>query len=47
MFLKTYSNEFDNIIIRFTDQNGKPSKIEDKVNLTLLINEIFYRTKNK
>ena len=33
------------------DQNGRPLEIEDKVNLTLLINKtnttIFYRTKNK
>ena len=32
------------------DQNGRPLEIEDKFNLTLLINRndvIFYRTKNK
>ena len=39
VFLKTYNTEFDEIIIRFTDQNGRPLKIEDKVNLTLLINK--------
>ena len=39
MFLKTYNTEFDEIIITFTDQNGRPLEIEDKVNLTLLINK--------
>ena len=51
VFLKTYNTEFDKIIITFMDQNGRPLEIEDKVNLTLLINEtnttIFYRTMNK
>ena len=36
-FLKTYSTEFDKIIITFTDQNGRPLVAEDKVNLTLLV----------
>ena len=39
MFLKTYNTEFDEIIIIFTDQNGRPLEIKDKVNLTLLINK--------
>ena len=39
MFLKSYNTEFDDIIITFTDQNGRPLEIEDKVNLTLLINK--------
>ena len=39
MFLKTYTTEFDEIIITFTDQNGGPLETEDKVKLTLLINE--------
>ena len=39
MFLKTYNTGFDEIIITFTDQNGRPLEIEDKVNLTLLINK--------
>ena len=30
---------FDEIIITFTDKNGKPLQIEDKANLTLLINK--------
>ena len=39
MFLKTYNNEFDYVIKTFTDQNGRPLKIENKLNLTLLINK--------
>ena len=39
MFLKTYNTEFDEIIITFTDQNGRPLEIEDKVKLTLFINK--------
>ena len=31
VFLKTYNSEFDKIIITFTDQNGRPLEIEDKV----------------
>ena len=38
VLLKTYNTEFDEIVIIFMDQNGRPLKIEDKVNLTLLIN---------
>ena len=51
MFLKTYNTEFDDIIITFSDQNGRSLEIEDKVNLhCLLINRndmFFYRTNNK
>ena len=36
---KTYNTNFDEIIITFTYQNGRPFEIEDKVNLTLLINK--------
>ena len=39
VFLKTYNTELDEIIITFTDQNCKPLEIEEKFNLTLLINE--------
>ena len=39
MFLKAYNCEFDEIISIFTGQNGRPLEIEDKVNLTLLINK--------
>ena len=36
---KTYNTNFDEIIITFTDQNGRPLEIEDKFNLALLINK--------
>ena len=39
VFLKTYNTEFDEIIITFTDQNGRLLEIEDEVNLKLLINK--------
>ena len=39
MFLKNYNTEFDEIIITFTDQNGRPLEIADKLSLTLLINK--------
>ena len=39
MNLETCNTEFDEIIITFTDQNGRPLQIEDKVTLKLLINK--------
>ena len=39
MFLKTYNTDFDEIIVTLADQNGRPLEMEDKVNLTLLINK--------
>ena len=41
LFLKTYNTDFDDTIITFINQNSnqKRFKIEDKVNLTLLINK--------
>ena len=39
MFSKIYNTEFDDIIITFTDQNGRRLEMEDKVDLTLLINK--------
>ena len=39
MFLKTYNTKFDELIIKFTDQSGRPLETEDKLNLTLLINK--------
>ena len=39
VFLKTCKTEFDEIIRTFTYQNGRLVEIEDKVNLTLLINK--------
>ena len=38
MNLETYNTECDEIIIKFTDQNGRPLEIEDRVTLKLLIN---------
>ena len=34
--LKTYFTKFDKFIITFTDQNGRPLEMGDKVNLTIL-----------
>ena len=39
VFLKTCNPQFDEIIITFMDQNGRLLEMEDKVNLTLLINK--------
>ena len=39
VFLKTYNTESDDVKITFTDQNGRPLEVEDKVNLVLLINK--------
>ena len=39
VLLKTYNTEFDEIIITFMDQNGRLLEIEDRISLTLLINE--------
>ena len=39
VYLKTYNTEFNEFIIIFTDQNGRPLEIEYKVNLALLINK--------
>ena len=39
VFLKTFNTGFDEIMIAFTDQNGRPLEIESKINLTLLINK--------
>ena len=39
MLLKTYNTEFENLTIKFTDQNGRLIEIENKINLTLLVNK--------
>ena len=39
VFLKTYNTDFGEIIITLTDQNVRPLEMEDKVNLTSLINK--------
>ena len=35
--LNTTNTEFSSIAVCFTDQNSKPSEIEDNVNMTLII----------
>ena len=37
IFLKTFSSEFQEIKVWFTDQNSKTLEVEDKINLTLII----------
>ena len=39
VFLKTYTTEFDEIMITCTDQSCRSLEAEDKVNLILLINK--------
>ena len=39
VFLKTFHPEFDETIPTFTGKNGRPLEMEDKINLTLLINK--------
>ena len=38
IFLKTFNSEFSYIEVWFTDQNSKPLQMEDKINITLVIN---------
>ena len=39
IFLKTFDSEFSYTeVVCFTDQNSKPLEIEDKINITLVIN---------
>ena len=38
IFLKTFNLEFSYIEVWFIDQNSKPLEIEDKINITLVIN---------
>ena len=38
MFLKTFNSEISLFKVWFTDQNFKPLEIEDKINITLVIN---------
>ena len=37
IFLKTFNSELQKIEVWFTDQNSQPLKIEDRINLILLI----------
>ena len=39
VFSKTFNTEFDETIITFTNQNGRPLEAKGKVHLTLLINK--------
>ena len=38
IFLKTFNSVFSYIKVWFTDQNSKPLEIDDKINITLVIN---------
>ena len=38
IFLKTFNSEFSYIEVWFTDHNAKLLEIEDKINITLVIN---------
>ena len=38
IFLKTFDSEISYIEVWFTDQNSKQLEIEDKINITLIIN---------
>ena len=38
IFLKIFDSEFSHRDVWFTDQNSKPLEIEDKINITLVIN---------
>ena len=38
IFFKTFDAEFSYIEVWFTDQNSNPLEIEDKINITLVIN---------
>ena len=38
IFLKTFDSEFSYIEVWFTDQNPNLLEIEDKINITLIIN---------
>ena len=37
IFLKTFSSEFQEIKIWFTDQTSKPLEVENKINVSLII----------
>ena len=39
VFLKTFDSEFSYIQVWFTDQNSVPLEIEDKIKITLVVNE--------
>ena len=35
--IQLFYSEYDEIVVWFTDQNSKPSDIEDRINLTMVI----------
>ena len=37
IFLKTLNSEYNEIEVWFTDQNGQPLEIEDRMNLTMVM----------
>ena len=37
IFLKTFNSEYDEIKVRFKNQNSQPLEIEDRINLTMVI----------
>ena len=41
VFLKTFNSEYDEIEVWFTDNNSNPLEIEDRINLTMVINSIL------
>ena len=44
IFLKTFNSEFQDTRVWFTDQNSQPLEIEDRMNLSLVINwSIYYK----
>ena len=38
IFLKTFKLDYDEIKVWFTDQNSQPLEVEDRINLTMVIN---------
>ena len=37
IFLKTFNSEYDEIIVWFINQNSQPLEIEDRINLTMVV----------
>ena len=40
IYTETFYSDFSNIEVWFTNQNSTPPVIEDRINLTLVINDI-------
>ena len=45
VFLKIFDSELPYIEVWFTDQNSNPREIEDKINITLVSNQIITHKK--